>query len=472
MTQPSPPPSSPAQDGLATGLKSRQVTMISIGGVIGAGLFVGSSNAIAAAGPAVLISFAIAATLVVLVMQMLGEMAAANPDTGSFSTYADRALGRWAGFSIGWLYWWFYVLVIPIEAIAAGTILGPLLSIPAWIPSLAVIVLLTASNLLSVKNYGEFEYWFALLKVIAIVGFLILGILAVTGALPGSHTSGISRLWDQGGFAPKGSFAILAGLLTAMFAFQGSEIVTIAAAESDEPKKNIKKAIRAIVWRLGLFYLGSILIVVSLVPWNADDLANGSYQAALDRMGIPGASQIMDVVVILAVCSCLNSAIYTASRMAFSLAQRNDAPTAFGRVSANGAPRTAVIASTAVGILAVGANYALPDVFTYLIASSGAIALITYLVIALTQYATGRRNDNTSEVRMWAFPYLTLATIAFIIAVLVLMVVLPEHRLELGLSLGLTAVLVALGIQRQRTAVSNPPASPTAPETDKIPTSS
>ncbi|MEU1178656.1 amino acid permease [Streptomyces sp. NPDC005820] len=470
MTQPRRP--SPAQNGLATGLKGRQVTMISIGGVIGAGLFVGSSNAIAAAGPAVLISFTIAAALVVLVMQMLGEMAAANPDTGSFSTYADRALGRWAGFSIGWLYWWFYVLVIPIEAIAAGSILGSLLSVPAWIPSLAVIALLTASNLLSVKNYGEFEYWFALLKVIAIVGFLILGFLAITGALPGSHTSGVSRLWDQGGFAPKGSFTILAGLLTAMFAFQGSEIVTIAAAESDEPKKNIKKAIRAIVWRLGLFYLGSIFIVVSLVPWNADDLAHGSYQAALDRMGIPGASRIMDVVVILAVCSCLNSAIYTASRMAFSLAQRNDAPAAFGRVSTTGVPRTAVVASTAVGIVAVIANYALPSVFTYLIASSGAIALITYLVIALTQYATGRRDDNDSDVRMWAFPYLTLATIAFIVAVLVLMALLPEHRLELGLSLGLTAVLVAMGIQRQRTAARTRSASPAAPGTDRIPTSS
>lgn len=446
---PIPPSSDGAGEELTQGLKGRQITMISIGGVIGAGLFVGSSNAVAAAGPAVLISFLIAAALVVLVMQMLGEMAVANPDTGSFSTYADRALGRWAGFSIGWLYWWFYVLVIPIEAIAAGEVIGRLTSVPGWVAAFAVIVLLAGTNLLSVRNYGEFEYWFALLKVIAIVAFLVLGTLAVLGLLPGSDTSGVSHLWSDGGFAPKGGIAILAGLLTAMFSFQGSEIVTIAAAESEEPKKNIKKAIRAVVWRLGLFYVGSIFIVISLVPWNADDLAAGSYQAVLDRMNIPGAGRIMDVVIIVAVCSCLNSAIYTASRMAFSLARRRDAPAALAAVSHRGVPRNAVIASTVIGVVAVVANYLLPSVFTYLIASSGAIALMMYMVIAITQYATRRGQDGTPEVRMWLFPYLTLATIAFIAGVLVLMAVLPGHRLELWLSLGLAAVLVAIGVLLQ-----------------------
>lgn len=424
--------------------------MISIGGVIGAGLFVGSSAAVATAGPAVIVSFLLAAALVVLVMQMLGEMAVANPDTGSFSTYADRALGRWAGFSIGYLYWWFYILVIPIEAIAAGEVVAGLTSIPSWIPALAVILLLTGSNLLAVRNYGEFEYWFSLIKVVAIVAFLVLGALAVLGVLPGSDTHGVSNLWSHGGFAPQGVTAILAGLLTAMFSFQGSEIVTIAAAESEEPRKNIKKAIRAVVWRLGLFYIGSILVVVCLVPWNADDLGAGSYQAVLDRMNIPGAARIMDVVLVVAVCSCLNSAVYTASRMLFSLAGRGDAPAAFTRTSPQGVPRNAVLASTVVGIAAVIANYLLPDVFSYLIASSGAIALMMYMVIALTQYAVRRKGDRPTDVRMWGFPYLTLATIAFIAGVLVLMAVLPGHRLELWLSLGLAAVLATVGVVRQR----------------------
>ncbi|WP_328630731.1 amino acid permease [Streptomyces sp. NBC_00356] len=450
MQHPPPEPSPAGGATLTQGLKGRQITMISIGGVIGAGLFVGSSAAVATAGPAEIVSFLLAAALVVLVMQMLGEMAVANPDTGSFSTYADRALGRWAGFSIGYLYWWFYILVIPIEAIAAGEVVAGLTSIPSWIPALAVILVLTGSNLLAVRNYGEFEYWFSLIKVVAIVAFLVLGALAVLGVLPGSDTHGVSNLWSHGGFAPQGVTAILAGLLTAMFSFQGSEIVTIAAAESEEPRKNIKKAIRAVVWRLGLFYIGSILVVVCLVPWNADDLGAGSYQAVLDRMNIPGAARIMDVVLVVAVCSCLNSAVYTASRMLFSLAGRGDAPAAFARTSPQGVPRNAVLASTVVGIAAVIANYLLPDVFSYLIASSGAIALMMYMVIALTQYAVRRKGDRPTDVRMWGFPYLTLATIAFIAGVLVLMAVLPGHRLELWLSLGLAAVLATVGVVRQR----------------------
>ncbi|MGW0686212.1 amino acid permease [Streptomyces sp. NPDC002754] len=451
-----PEPSPAAGAALTQGLKGRQITMISIGGVIGAGLFVGSSAAVATAGPAVIVSFLLAAALVVLVMQMLGEMAVANPDTGSFSTYADRALGRWAGFSIGYLYWWFYILVIPIEAIAAGEVVAGLTSVPSWIPALAVILLLTGSNLLAVRNYGEFEYWFSLIKVVAIVAFLVLGALAILGVLPGSDAHGVSNLWSHGGFAPQGVTAILAGLLTAMFSFQGSEIVTIAAAESEEPRKNIKKAIRAVVWRLGLFYIGSILVVVCLVPWNADDLGAGSYQAVLDRMNIPGAARIMDVVLVVAVCSCLNSAVYTASRMLFSLAGRGDAPAAFARTSPHGVPRNAVLASTVVGIAAVIANYLLPDVFSYLIASSGAIALMMYLVIALTQYAVRRKGERPTDVRMWCFPHLTLATIAFIAGVLVLMAVLPGHRLELWLSLGLAAVLATVGVVRQRRLGATP----------------
>jgi GABA permease len=329
-----------------------------------------------------------------------------------------------------------------------------------------MIVLLAGSNLLAVRNYGEFEYWFALLKVVAIVAFLVLGLLAVLGVLPGSDTHGVANLWSHGGFAPEGGVAVLAGLLTAMFSFQGSEIVTIAAAESEEPKKNIRKAVRAVVWRLGLFYLGSIFLVVSLVPWNSDALAAGSYQAVLDRMNIPGAGRIMDVVLVVAVSSCLNSAVYTASRMAFSLARRGDAPAALAATSPNGVPRNAVVGSTVIGIVAVIANYLLPSVFTYLIASSGAIALMMYLVIALTQYATRRKQGHPPEVRMWAFPYLTLATIAFIAGVLVLMAVLPGHRLELWLSLGLAAVLVGVGVLRQRGGRSGA-GTPATPATDE-----
>lgn len=292
----------------------------------------GSSNAIATAGPAVILSYLLAAAIVVLVMQMLGEMATARPDTGSFSSYADQAIGRWAGFTIGWLYWWFYLLVVAIEAIVAGNILSAWIPLPPWTCALAITLVLMVTNCLNVKNFGELEYWLAFIKVASIVLFIVIGLVAIMGWVPGSSVSGISNLWSNGGFAPNGWVAVISGLLIAMFSFQGSEIVTIAAAESAEPSKNIRKAIRAVVWRLGLFYIGSMFVVVCLIPWNAPGLKVGSYQAVLAAMNIPGAATIMQFIVLVAVTSCLNSAIYTSSRMSYSLARRGDAPASWGRM--------------------------------------------------------------------------------------------------------------------------------------------
>lgn len=216
---------------LGGGLKSRHVTMLSIAGVIGASLFVGSSVAIAEAGPAVLLAYLFAGLLVVMIMRMLAEMAVATPDTGSFSTYADKAIGRWAGYTIGWLYWWFWVLVIPLEANIAAMILHSWVpGIPIWLFSLVITLALTGSNLLSVKNYGEFEFWLALCKVIAILAFIFLGAVAISGFYPYADVSGISRLWDSGGFMPNGFGAVLSAMLITMFSFMGAEIVTIAAA--------------------------------------------------------------------------------------------------------------------------------------------------------------------------------------------------------------------------------------------------
>lgn len=447
-------------DKLGSGLKGRQVTMISIGGVIGAGLFVGSSNAIAAAGPAVLVSYLMAAVIVVLVMQMLGEMATARPDTGSFSSYADQAIGRWAGFSIGWLYWWFYVLVIAIEAIVAGNILGDWLGMPHWTAAFAITLVLVFCNSLSVGSFGTLEYWLSLFKVVSIVGFIVLGVLAIVGLLPGSSTSGISNLWANGGFAPNGNVAIIAALLTAMFSFQGSEVVTIAAAESKDPKANIKKAIRAVVWRLGLFYLGSMFVVVCLIPWNAPGLSQGSYQAVLTAMNIPWAPGIMSIVVLVAVTSCLNSAIYTASRMAYSLARRGDAPKSVSRTTAQGVPLLAVSLTAFAALAALAANYLLPaKVFQFLLATSGALALLMYLVIAVTQLCMRRKlvaMGKRLEVRMWLFPYLTVLTIVFILGVFAIMAAFPGQRAELMSTLGLTAVLVCIGawLQRSQPALS------------------
>ena len=432
---------------LEQGLKPRHVTMLSIAGVIGAGLFVGSGHAIAQAGPAVLLAYAAAGTLVVLVMRMLAEMAVASPDTGSFSTYADRAIGHWAGFTIGWLYWWFWVLVIPLEAVAAGTILHAWFPDTAiWVFTLVITLLLTVTNLFSVKNYGEFEFWFALVKVLAIIGFIVLGLLAIFGFLPTSQVSGVAHLADTIGFMPNGMGAVLAAMLTTMFSFMGTEIVTIAAAESKDPSKQITKATNSVIWRIGLFYLVSIFIVVALVPWNDPALAQfGSYQTVLDRMGIPNAKLIVDIVVLIAVTSCLNSALYTSSRMLYSLSKRGDAPAAAKRTNAAGTPYWAVMMSTGAAFVAVFANYVAPAaVFEFLLASSGAIALLVYLVIAVSQLRMRQKRTALGETisfKMWLFPGLTYAVIVFIVAILTIMLFQEAHRVEI-MATGLLSILV------------------------------
>ncbi|MFI9051636.1 amino acid permease [Streptomyces sp. NPDC053427] len=461
---PAPPgnEAAPGQSGLQSGLKNRHLSMIAVGGVIGAGLFVGSASGIKAAGPGILLSYALVGALVVFVMRMLGEMAAANPTSGSFSAYADRALGRWAGFSIGWLYWFFWVVVLAVEATAGAAILTSWVpAVPQWAWALIVMIVLTATNLASVASFGEFEFWFAGIKVVAIAAFIVLGGLAIFGVLPGSDNAatGFSNLTAHGGFLPNGPSAILTGVLMVVFSFMGSEIVTLAAGESEDPERAVTKATKSVIWRVGIFYLGSILVVVSLLPWNDPSIAKkGSYVAALDSIGIPHAGQIMNVIVLTAVLSCLNSGLYTASRMAFSLGQRGDAPKAFARTNSRGVPQAAIVASVLFGFIAVGFNYLWPDtVFQFLLNSSGAVALFVWLVICFSQLRMRgiilRENPDKLVVRMWLFPYLTWATIAMISFVLVYMLTDDSDgggRIQVLLSVLLAVIVVGISLVRDR----------------------
>ncbi|MFK0186667.1 amino acid permease [Streptomyces rubiginosohelvolus] len=444
--------------GLQAGLKNRHLSMIAIGGVIGAGLFVGSSAGIAAAGPAILISYAMVGLMVVLVMRMLGEMAAARPSSGSFSAYADQALGRWAGFSIGWLYWFFWVVVLAVEATAGAAILENWIpGVPQWAWALIVMVVLTATNLVSVGSYGEFEFWFAGIKVVAIAAFVVVGFLAVFGLLPGSDNpgSGLAHLTDSGGFFPEGPGAILTGVLMVVFSFMGSEIVTLAAGESSDPQRAVSKATNSVIWRIAVFYLGSIFVVLTLLPWNDPSIQEkGSYVAALDSIGIPQAGNVMDFIVLTAVLSCLNSGLYTASRMAFSLGERGDAPKSFAKVNRRGVPQAAILASVVFGFVAVFFNYQWPDtVFQFLLNSSGAVALFVWLVICFTQLRMRgiilRETPGKLVVRMWLFPYLTWATIAAISFILVYMLTDDTAREQVVLSLLVAALVVGISLFRE-----------------------
>ncbi|MGW4732440.1 amino acid permease [Streptomyces shenzhenensis] len=479
-SQPSPPATGDSGTGLQAGLKNRHLSMIAIGGVIGAGLFVGSSSGIAAAGPGILLSYALVGTLVVLVMRMLGEMSAAHPASGSFSAHADRALGRWAGFSIGWLYWFFWVVVLAVEATAGAKILeGWIPAVPQWGWALIVMVVLTATNLVSVGSYGEFEFWFAGIKVVAIGAFIVIGLLAVLGVLPGvdSDRAGFGNLTGHGGFLPNGPGAVLTGVLLVVFSFMGSEIATLAAGESADPQRAVTKSTNSIIWRIGVFYLGSILVVVALLPW--DDPAikeQGSYVAALGSLGIPHAGQIMNFIVLTSVLSCLNSGLYTASRMAFSLGERGDAPKAFARATSRGVPMAAIIASVLFGFVAVFFNYRFPDsVFLFLVNSSGAVALFVWLVICFSQLRMRkiiqREAPEKLVVKMWLYPYLTWGAAALIVFVLGYMLTDTEGessgRTTVLLSLLVAAAVVVIAVLRQRTA-SRRHTMPTEPGADKV----
>ncbi|WP_327392166.1 MULTISPECIES: amino acid permease [unclassified Streptomyces] len=469
----SPPPQ--GGDGLQAGLKNRHLSMIAIGGVIGAGLFIGSKAGIADAGPGILLSYALAGLLVVLVMRMLGEMAAADPTSGSFSTYADRALGRWAGFTIGWLYWFFWAVVLAVEATAAAVILeGWIPAVPQWGWALLVMLVLTGTNLISVGSYGEFEFWFAGIKVVAIIAFIVVGLIAVAGLPPADHTVGMDNLTGQGGFLPHGPGAILSGMLLVVFSFMGSEIVTLAAAESPNPVAAVRKAVNSVIWRIGLFYIGSMFVIVTLMPWNSKAVAtDGPYVAVLNSLDIPYAGTVMDIVVLTAVLSCLNSGLYTASRMAFSLGERGDAPASFGRTNARGVPTAAIWASVAFGFVAVFFNYIAKDtVFEFLLNSSGAVALFVWLVICASQLRMRRRIEREAPelltVKMWLYPYLTWATIGLIVFVVGYMFTDSDGRVQMILSLAIAALVLATSlvkdrVQRRRTAVAEGTAPAAAP---------
>ena len=388
--------------------------------------------------------------LIVLVMRMLGEMATSNPSTGSFADYARSALGSWAGFSAAWLYWYFWVIVVGFEAVAGAKILTFWIDAPLWVLSLVLMLLMTATNLFSVGSYGEFEYWFAGIKVLAILAFLVLGTLFVVGLWPG-HSFDVSNMTSHGGFLPHGFGAIFSSIVVVVFSMVGAEIATIAAAESSDPERAIARATQSVILRVATFFVGSMILLVCIVPWNDNDLGDSPYVAAFTRMGIPYADQVMNAVVLTAVLSCLNSGLYTASRMLFVLAERKEAPQRLVRVNRRGVPAWAILSSTVVGFLSVIAAYTSPDtVFLFLLNSSGAVILFVYLLIAISQLVLRRRTpDEELVVRMWLYPFLTILTIVGVLAVLVQLGLSADTRSQLVLGLGSWAVaLVAWAVTR------------------------
>ncbi|MBA4861789.1 amino acid permease [Streptomyces sp. PSKA54] len=447
-------PLGPEQEPLSGGLKQRHLTMLGLGGVIGAGLFVGSGAGIAVAGPGIVVSYLVAGALAMCVMRMLGEMSAAMPASGAFSVHAERALGRWAGFTVGWLYWFMLVVVLAVEATGAATIAhGWVPSVPQWTWVLIFMVVFTGVNLAAVKNFGEFEFWFAALKVAAIVLFLALGLLAILGLLPDTDPVGLTNLMGHGGFLPHGWEGVVSGVLAVVFAFGGLEVVTIAAAESDDPARSVARAVRSAVFRILFFYVGSMLVIVTVLPWTAQQAGLSPYVTVLDSIGVPSAGTVMNIVVFVALLSALNANLYGSSRMVFSLAERGEAPKALLRVDRGGVPRRAVLASVAFGFVSVLLNLKWPDtVFLSMLNAVGAVLLFVWALIAVSQLRLRRRVEREAPERlvlkMWAFPWLTWAALAGMAAVLVLMLTDDGTRPQVLWSAGATAVvLVCAGVR-------------------------
>jgi GABA permease len=438
---------------LRQGLSQRQLMMIAIGGIIGAGFFVGSGVVIGKAGPAAFLTYALCGVLIILVMRMLGEMAAANPSTGSFAEYAREALGGWAGFSVGWLYWYYWVIVVGFEAVAGAKVITYWFPAPLWLLSLILMLSMTATNLFSVSSYGEFEFWFAGIKVAAIVVFLLLGTMYAFGLWPHRHAD-FSNLHSHGGFFPNGLHGAFGAIVVVIFSMVGAEIATIAAAETSDPERAIRRATNAVAARIAVFFVGSVFLLTVVLPWNSVQSGSSPFVGALKQLGIPGADHVMNAVVLTAVLSCLNSGLYSASRVLFVLARQHEAPARMLKVSNRGVPYLAIVSSSVVGFLCVIMAAVAPNtVFQFLLNSSGAIVLLVYLLIALSQIVLRRRTPpDKLRVKMWLFPGLSILTVVAIAAVLVQMAFDAGARVQFWLSLASWAVTAALYFVTKRVA--------------------
>jgi GABA permease len=442
---------------LSRALRPRHLTMISIGGIIGAGLFVGSSAAIAATGPAIVLSYLLTGALILLVMRMIGEMAMAHPGQRAFTEFARAGLGHWAGFITGWLYWYFWMIVVPVEAIAGANILQAWIPLPAWQLGLGLMAVMTGVNLMSARSYGEFEFWFASIKVAAIIAFIALAAAFAFG-WTSPQGSTFANLTVHGGFMPYGFVAVLSGATAVFFSLTGAEIITVAAAESAEPARAIAKMTTSVVVRILTFYVLSVLLIVIVIPWVDVRVGESPFSLALTRMNFGWASLAMSIIILTAVLSCLNSAFYVCSRVLLVLAENGDAPQSLVKVNSRRVPVRSVWAASIAGVLGVLAATVAPEtVFAFLVNASGALIVFIYIIIAIAQIRLRKAREAAGgplpALQMWLFPWASYAAIAGMIAVLIAMAVTPARAKEFYVSvLALAVVWAACAVVTNRSA--------------------
>lgn len=373
---------------LQRGLKNRHIQLIAMGGAIGTGLFLGSAQVIQSAGPSIILGYAIGGLIAFLIMRQLGEMIVHEPTTGSFSHFAYKYWGNFPGFLTGWNYWILYILVAMSELTAVAKYINywwPF--IPAWVSVLFFFIVITLVNLGNVKFYGESEFWLAIIKVTAVIAMIIFGIVLLVTADPSSGST-ITNLWTHGGFFPKGFDGLFYMLAFIMFAFGGIELIGMAAAEAEQPEKTIPKAINQVVFRVLIFYVGSLTILLSLVPWDKLELGGldkSPFVMIFSQLGIGWAASILNFIILTAALSVYNSGMYANSRMLFGLAEQGNAPKVFLKVNKSGTPIPAVLFSALLIFACVLLNYFVPeDALGHLMYIVVGALVLNWAMIALT----------------------------------------------------------------------------------------
>ncbi|QCR31116.1 amino acid permease [Lysinibacillus sp. SGAir0095] len=423
---------------LQRGLENRHIQLIALGGSIGVGLFYGSSATIQMAGPSILLSYLVGGLVIFTIMRALGEMAVEEPVSGSFSTYANKYLGPFAGYLTGWTYWFMWIVVGMAEITVVGVYVNywyP--DVPQWLTALVVLILITLVNLANVKAFGEFEFWFAMIKIVAIIGMIVLGLgIILLGIGNSGQPIGFDNLWIHGGFMPNGIEGILLSLVLVMFSFGGVELVGITAGEAKNPQKSIPSAINNVVFRILIFYIGALGIMMILYPWNEIGMNGSPFVLIFDNVGIPGAAHIINFVVITAALSAFNSGLFSSGRMLYNLSLQNNGPKYFGKLYKNGSPRRGILFSSLFLLVAVVLNYIVPEkVFLYISAVATVAVITSWTIILITQLKF-RKSKTQEEVEKLKFkvplyPITTYLALIFLAFVIVLMAFIPDMRVAL-----------------------------------------
>ncbi|KKI91202.1 aromatic amino acid transporter [Bacillus sp. SA1-12] len=425
-------------ENLHRGLDNRHIQLIALGGAIGVGLFYGSSATIQMAGPSILFSYLVGGLVIFTIMRALGEMTVEEPVSGAFSSYANRYLGPFAGYFTGWTYWFMWVVVGMAEITVAGVYVNYWFpDIPQWLTALVVLVMITMINLANVKAFGEFEFWFAMIKVIAIIGMILLGLgIIFLGIGNEGQPIGFENLWSHGGFMPNGFTGILMSLVLVMFSFGGIELIGITAGEAKNPQKSIPSAINNVVWRILIFYIGALGVMMILYPWNEIGAKGSPFVLIFDNVGIPGAAHIINFVVITAALSAFNSGLFSSGRMLYNLSLQNNGPKYFGKLNKNGTPTRGILFSSLFLLVAVVLNYIVPEkVFMY-ISSVATVAVITSWTIILITQLKFRQSKSKKEIeklvfKMPLYPASTYIALTFLALVIVLMAFIEGMRIAL-----------------------------------------